>query len=572
MRKVGHRARWAVPAGVVTATGIVIAAAAVASAEAAPSLPPRTAAQLLAEVAQGSKVPLGPLSATVQETSNLGLPQLPAFAQQGNGPAGLSTTGPKSISIWYRDPQHLRVAEMVQAGETDLRLNGRTLWVWDSKTQTATQYALPAHFSGVPATKRNGLVLPSRHDASSAVGNSIPDTPQAAAEQLLKAVGPTTVVSVQRNVYVAGQAAYQLSLVPRSSKSLVGSVLIAIDAARHIPLRVEVYARASSTLAYSVGFTALTFGAPAASNFSFTPPPGATVKHVTVPSSASGLKTGLGLGALGGLGAGGLGPARALIGLPGIAVGSSASSALQVHVKDSGTVKLAKLPPLPRSLPAVPKKELALIRAEFAKNLPTSMSAAQRARTIKAFDQQLARSPKVQRVIALRSRSGIIRYVGMNGTAHLTIGNNGGGFFNVHTGPIAASANSPHVIGTGWLSVFATPPSAQVANAVKQALAAATSSTRQGGGFYGSSSSSVSSSSVSSSSIAFNSTGSGPAIPAPALLQALLTASTPVHGSWGSGRLLQTTLLNVLITSKGQILAGAVTPALLYADVARDAG
>ncbi len=45
-----------------------------------------------------------------------------------------------------------------------------------------------------------------------------------------------------------------------------------------------------------------------------------------------------------------------------------------------------------------------------------------------------------------------------------------------------------------------------------------------------------------------------------------------MHGSWGSGRLLQTTLLSVLITSKGQILAGAVTPALLYADVARDAG
>jgi len=45
-----------------------------------------------------------------------------------------------------------------------------------------------------------------------------------------------------------------------------------------------------------------------------------------------------------------------------------------------------------------------------------------------------------------------------------------------------------------------------------------------------------------------------------------------VHGSWGSGRLLQTTLLNVLITSKGQILTGAVSPSVLYADVARDAG
>ena len=49
-------------------------------------------------------------------------------------------------------------------------------------------------------------------------------------------------------------------------------------------------------------------------------------------------------------------------------------------------------------------------------------------------------------------------------------------------------------------------------------------------------------------------------------------AASPVHGSWGSGRLLQTTLFAMLVTSKGQILAGAVRPSVLYADVARDAG
>jgi hypothetical protein len=52
------------------------------------------------------------------------------------------------------------------------------------------------------------------------------------------------------------------------------------------------------------------------------------------------------------------------------------------------------------------------------------------------------------------------------------------------------------------------------------------------------------------------------------VLRALLRASTPVHGAWGSGRLLRSALLTVLITSKGQILAGAVTPSVLYADVA----
>ncbi|HUA42759.1 MAG TPA: hypothetical protein VMA32_14390 [Streptosporangiaceae bacterium] len=541
-----------------TVTGVVIAAAAVASADATPSLAPRTAAQLLTEVAQGSKVPLGPVSATVQETSSLGLPQLPAFAQQDGGPSGL-TSGSKSISIWYRDPQHIRVAEMVQAGETDLRLDGRTLWVWSSKTQTATRYTLPARVSGVPAiTKGNGLVPPSSHQAFPAVGNSVPDTPQAAAAQLLKAVGPTTVVSVQRNVYVAGRAAYQLSLVPRSSKSLVGSVLIAIDAARHIPLRVEVYARASSALAYSIGFTALTFGTPAASNFSFTPPPGATVNHVTVPSSPQGLRAGLGIGALGGLG---LGPIGAVLGASAARASSAGISVPRVRVGSlAPLVRVQKMRvAIAKSskLPALSKKARAKIEAQFAKSLPKSIPAAQRAKMVKAFDQRLARSPKMQgmiaqRIFAVRSRRAVI-----------VKGNNGGGFIKLGTAPIAAAAGSaPHVLGSGWLSVLATPPSTQVANAVKQALSGANGATQQGSAFYGSSSSSISSASASPGF---------PAVPVPALLQALLAATTPVHGSWGSGRLLQTTLLSVLITSKGQILAGAVSPSVLYADVARDA-
>ena len=57
-----------------------------------------------------------------------------------------------------------------------------------------------------------------------------------------------------------------------------------------------------------------------------------------------------------------------------------------------------------------------------------------------------------------------------------------------------------------------------------------------------------------------------------ASLQAVLMASTPVRGSWGSGRLLQTAVISVLVTSTGQILVGAVSPSVLYADVARDAG
>jgi hypothetical protein len=53
------------------------------------------------------------------------------------------------------------------------------------------------------------------------------------------------------------------------------------------------------------------------------------------------------------------------------------------------------------------------------------------------------------------------------------------------------------------------------------------------------------------------------------MLGALLRAATPVHGSWGSGKLLTTSLVSALITSNGRILIGAVTPAVLYADAAQ---
>jgi outer membrane lipoprotein-sorting protein len=555
MARLDIRARWVVPAGVVAVTGIVIAAAAVASADSAPSLPPRTAAQLLTEVAQATAKPLGPLTATVQQTANLGLPELPAAGQQGGGPS--LGTSPETTSIWYRDAQHIRVAEQVPAGETDLRLNGRTLWVWDSKAQTATKYELPAYSS----------------QAGSGAGTkSVPELPQSAAEQVLKAVGPTTVVSVQRNVYVAGQAAYQLSLVPRSSKSLVGSVLIAIDASRHIPLRVAVYPRGSSAVAYSIGFTALSFGTPAASNFSFTPPPGATVKNVTVPGS---LKSVLGPAGLSGLPLG-----RTILGgtTLGRLVGKPVAAELlparlapmpMVRVKNGkfavvkgGTRKLviAKLAPskLAQSKlakivsggpPLIARKR---VEEQFAKSLPASMTKAQRAAAIKAFDRHIV--------------------VKMSGNA-----NNGGGFINVGPvrtsgprsgwyaySPLGSTASTPHVIGTSWLSVFATPPSPEVAAAVRQALS---------GGLPRTTATYSSPTSATSSQADSSTLGVSPPVgPDLAVLQALLKATVPVHGSWGSGRLLKTTLLSVLVTSKGQILAGAVTPSVLYADVAADAG
>jgi outer membrane lipoprotein-sorting protein len=53
------------------------------------------------------------------------------------------------------------------------------------------------------------------------------------------------------------------------------------------------------------------------------------------------------------------------------------------------------------------------------------------------------------------------------------------------------------------------------------------------------------------------------------VLRALLGSATPVHGAWGSGRLLRTSLVSVLMTDQGSTFAGAVQPSVLYAAAAR---
>ena len=54
------------------------------------------------------------------------------------------------------------------------------------------------------------------------------------------------------------------------------------------------------------------------------------------------------------------------------------------------------------------------------------------------------------------------------------------------------------------------------------------------------------------------------AAPGGSLLGELLNSAPRVSGSWGSGRLIRTSLLSILVTSTGRVLIGAVTPSVLY--------
>lgn len=418
------RPRWALPAGAVIAAGGVLASTMLASA-AAPALPRQTPAQLIASMRQ-AKMPRA-YSATLTETANLGLPSLPSIGGLSSGPLSPMSlvTGSHTIQVWADGPRHLRVALPVSFGETDLRVNGTQAWLWESQGQKATKIVAPgpaSHYMG-PGTQPGTQTAP---PASKAPG---PDwatlSPLQAAKKALALAGPTTRVTIPGTTSVAGRDAYLLAIAPRTRQSLVGRILIAVDAKTRLPLRVQVFARDSASPALAIGFTSLSFATPAMSNFTFTPPPGAHVKIVR--------------------------PQIARVGPP------------RLHKGWSG------LPP------------------NAAGKLPAGVTA-----------------PGVQ------------------------------------------------TVGTGWLTVLALPSAHAM---IFSGTGTVTGPAKRSHGTF----------------VPAKGAGAmaGPAGNGLGILAALMRAARPVHGAWGSGRLLHTNLVSVLITSKGQVLIGAVTPGVLFADAAK---
>jgi outer membrane lipoprotein-sorting protein len=241
------------------AVPVLIASAAVAvplSANAAVSLPSKTPAQVLA-LAAGEKVTA--LSATVKQTSSLGLPELPTTGTDASAGSAIELlTGSHTARVFADGSTKQRVQVLDTMAERDLIRNGSDLWLYDSKKKTAVHSTLSASTATTPAE------------------GSIP-TPDQLAAKLLASVDSTTTVSLGSNLRVADRTAYNLVLTPKAGDTLVGSVSIAVDSKTGLPLSVDVFARSQQTPAFHVGFSKLDLGAPDASLFSFAPPAGATV-------------------------------------------------------------------------------------------------------------------------------------------------------------------------------------------------------------------------------------------------------------------------------------------------------
>jgi outer membrane lipoprotein-sorting protein len=273
------RARWAVPAGAVVliAAGSLLASR-TASADA--GLPPRSAAQLLVDVQQSST---RQLSGTVVQTANLGLPDIPGLTGQASGsPAAKAgatnltsiVSGTHTWRIWLGGPTQARVALVGGSGESDVIRNGNDLWVWSSADKSAVHHTLTAKDQAKAGTP-------------SVSPTDLPKTPDEAAQRALAAIDPTTQVTTAGTAVVAGRQAYELVLQPRTKDTRVAQVRIAVDADKHVPLRVQVYSTKLANPAVEVGFTSVDFSAPDARQFAFTPPPGTSVSEASSATPGS---------------------------------------------------------------------------------------------------------------------------------------------------------------------------------------------------------------------------------------------------------------------------------------------
>ncbi|MBG0740256.1 hypothetical protein IV500_12780 [Paeniglutamicibacter antarcticus] len=261
--------RW-LPAVVVPA---VIAAGALAGsfqASAADNLPAKTPEQVLAMVGADT---VRALSGTLEQTSELGLPQLPAGAPSSSADMASALdllAAPHTARIYLDGPANARVQVMDQLAERDVIRHGNEVWTYSSKDNSVTHETLPAA----------GL------KGKTAAATPQLQTPDQLAQRMLAALDASTTVTVGQDTSVAGRPAYALVLTPRSADTLVGSVSIAVDSQTGLPLSVAVQARGQEKPAFRLVFTDLVLQAPSADLFAFTPPPGAHITQRTRPQQA----------------------------------------------------------------------------------------------------------------------------------------------------------------------------------------------------------------------------------------------------------------------------------------------
>lgn len=189
--------------------------------------------------------------------------------------------GTHIANIYVDGPTKARLQVLDLLSERNYIRNGNDLWAYDASKAIAQHSVIDE--SEVNKAQGQALAL---FNANSAKLPFDVTSPASVADYLLAQANVDSVITVGADAKIAGRGVYQLTITPRSNETLVQSATLSIDAATGLPLAARITAVGSDSPAFEVAFETITFATPAASNFDFTPPAGATVVEVALPTEA----------------------------------------------------------------------------------------------------------------------------------------------------------------------------------------------------------------------------------------------------------------------------------------------
>ena len=166
--------------------------------------------------------------------------------------------------------------------ERDVYVSDDDAWIYDSREKAATHLTVDQAALDALKAEAEARDEEARARLEAELGAPLP-TPEEVLDQALAKLDETTEVSVGTDARVAGREVYELVLVPRDADTLVGEISVAIDGDTGVALAASVTARGADEAAFSVAFTDVSFEAPDASVFAFTPPEGTEVTEHAVP-------------------------------------------------------------------------------------------------------------------------------------------------------------------------------------------------------------------------------------------------------------------------------------------------
>ena len=259
LRTASTRRLLAVIAGVVVviAAGTTIAVAAAGNGPVPPSKPLAVAirAALAAPAVQG-------ISANVQFTNHL----ISSTDIQGSDPLLTGASG----RVWLSNDHQLRLELQGNNGDANVVVTNGSWWAYLPATNTVYEGKLPA--------AQHSSAHDAKHDKLPSVAEI-----QTQLQHLMAHLG----ISRATPTDVAGQPTYTVTVSPKPAGGLLGSVQLAWDALKGVPLRFAVYARGDARPVLELAATGITYGPVPSGVFSMSPPVGAKVVKVAMPSSSS---------------------------------------------------------------------------------------------------------------------------------------------------------------------------------------------------------------------------------------------------------------------------------------------